>query len=69
MTDQEVLDFLQDEMIALGGRPHWGKINNMQCNIIKDFYPGFSSWSDIRRQLDPDNIFSNDFTNRFGLCI
>ena len=63
----QMLDIMQDAMIVLGGRPHWGKINNRQPDIIKKFYPRFGDWIAIKNKLDPNNIFSNDFSNRFGL--
>jgi FAD/FMN-containing dehydrogenase len=63
----QMLDILQDAMLALGGRPHWGKINNRQPEIVKNFYPKFPQWKQARSRLDPKNIFSNDFTDRFGL--
>jgi hypothetical protein len=62
----QMLDFMQDAMLELGGRPHWGKINNRRPEIVSAFYPKFPQWTQIRKKLDPNTIFSNDFTSRFG---
>lgn len=68
--DQDLLENYQLIMIQLGCIPHWGKVNNMlymNSSFIQTAYPKFQTWIDVRRQMDPDNTFINDFIIKMGL--
>ena len=68
---QDLLDNYQLIMMALGGIPHWGKVNNMlylNPSFIHTAYPKYQTWIDVRRQMDPDNTFINDFVIKMGLA-
>src|SRR5262249_26988802 len=57
-----------DEMLKFNGRPHWGKINYLTKEDTQKLYGhNFDTFVQIRKQLDPDGLFSNAFTKRiFG---
>ena len=68
--DQDLLENYQLIMMQLGCVPHWGKVNNMlyiDTGFIKTAYPKYQTWIDVRRQLDPNNTFINDFVIKMGL--
>jgi FAD/FMN-containing dehydrogenase len=68
--DQDLLENYQLIMMQLGCIPHWGKVNNMlymNTAFIQTAYPKFQTWIDVRRQLDPNNTFINDFIIKMGL--
>ena len=68
--DFEILQRFQDELIALGGFPHWGKINTRlygRPDLIADRMPKLSAWQNVRRQLDPEGTFHNDFLEKMQL--
>ena len=68
--DFEILEKYQVEMMKLGGIPHWGKINNMlylNNQFIRDNYPKWDAWRKVRRSLDPNGTFLNDFIIEMGL--
>lgn len=52
----------------MGGRPHWGK----QCTWMgpedmRERYPEFERFNEIRRALDPKRVFENEYIRRtFG---
>ena len=49
------------------GRPHWGKIHTLGARELRDMYPMWSRFQDVRRQLDPKGVFLNDHLTRlFG---
>ncbi len=68
--DFEMLDEYQTRMMQLGGVPHWGKINNqlyLNPDFIRKHYPRWETWVNVRRKMDPDNTFINDFIIKMGL--
>jgi FAD/FMN-containing dehydrogenase len=65
----ELLRKIETEMYAFGGRPHWGLLNFLSGGreLIQQMYPQFDKWEAVRRQLDPDGMFANAFTERVGI--
>lgn len=51
-----------------GGRPHWGKIHTRTSAQLRELYPRFDDFCDLRGRLDPDGMFGNRFTDSlFGI--
>lgn len=49
------------------GRPHWGKMHNLGARELRDMYPQWERFQELRRQLDPSGVFLNDHLTRlFG---
>jgi FAD/FMN-containing dehydrogenase len=68
--DVELLERYQKLMISLGGVPHWGKVNNLlyeKQSYIEANYPKAEAWRTVRRNMDPDGTFLNDFVIKMGL--
>lgn len=65
----ELLRKIEGEMYAFGGRPHWGLLNFISGgrDLIRAMYPAFDRWDAVRRQLDPEGMFANSFTERAGI--
>jgi L-gulonolactone oxidase len=52
----------------LGGRPHWGKMHTLDARELQARYPHFADAMAVRDRVDPDRIFTNDYTQQiFGL--
>jgi L-gulonolactone oxidase len=51
-------------MLPMSGRPHWGKEFTVAGAQIRSAYPAFKSFAEIRRRLDPDGVFENDYIRR-----
>jgi len=51
-------------MTALGGRPHWGKMNFLDASALAPAYPRFDDFRAVRDKLDPDRVFANEYTDR-----
>ena len=69
--DQDLLENYQLLMMQLGCIPHWGKVNNMlymNNAFIHATYPKYQTWIDVRRQMDPNDTFLNDFVIKMGLA-
>jgi len=43
------------------GRPHWGKMHTKQCDTFEQIYPKWNDFKKIRQQLDPNQVFLNDY--------
>jgi FAD/FMN-containing dehydrogenase len=68
--DFELLERYQKIMMPMGGIPHWGKMNKMlylDTQFIKDHYPHWAAWVQVRNTLDPKGTFINDFIIKMGL--
>lgn len=51
-----------------GGRPHWGKKHSLQAKELAPLYPKWDRFLEIRKKMDPQGIFLNDYLRKiFGL--
>jgi FAD-linked oxidoreductase len=50
-------------MDELGGRPHWGKRHFQTAATLRERYPEWERFQAVRRWLDPEGRFANDYTN------
>uniref|UniRef100_A0A803NME7 L-gulonolactone oxidase n=1 Tax=Cannabis sativa TaxID=3483 RepID=A0A803NME7_CANSA len=46
-----------------GAKPHWAKNRNLAFLGVKDKYPSFGKFVEKRKELDPENIFSSEFSD------
>jgi L-gulono-1,4-lactone dehydrogenase len=47
-----------------GGRPHWGKRHYQSAATLAPRYPEWKRFQQVRRRLDPEGRFENDYTRR-----
>ncbi|WP_084419806.1 D-arabinono-1,4-lactone oxidase [Henriciella litoralis] len=52
-------EVIEPMMLRHGGRPHWGKVHSLKYEQLKDMYPKFNSFRELRRELDPEGKFLN----------
>lgn len=54
-----------ERMLKYNGRPHWGKINFLDTEDARKLYgDNFDKFVKARKELDPQDIFSNPFVER-----
>jgi FAD-linked oxidoreductase len=46
------------------GRPHWGKRHYQTAATLAPRYPDWDRFQAVRARLDPDGVFSNDYSDR-----
>jgi L-gulonolactone oxidase len=46
------------------GRPHWGKRHFQTAATLAPRYPDWDAFQSVRQRLDPDGVFTNDYTDR-----
>lgn len=44
-----------------GGRPHWGKLHTLQAPQLRELYPRWEDFQQLRRELDPVGKFLNPY--------
>jgi FAD/FMN-containing dehydrogenase len=66
---RELLQQIETELYALGGRPHWGLLNFLTGanDLVGALYPLLPRWLEVARQIDGAGRFANPFTERCGL--
>lgn len=55
----------EEALRPYNGRPHWGKVNFLDDEQALNLYgTNFQKFIEVKKQLDPEGVFSNPFTNR-----
>ncbi len=54
----------EELMIECNGRPHWAKQSNLVKKDYIKLYPKFEDFVSLRKKLDPNDIFINEFLKK-----
>jgi L-gulono-1,4-lactone dehydrogenase len=67
--DDQMLDRMQLDLIALGARPHWGKICNLVNGkeLLQEMYPKFKEFKKTVEFFNPKGTFNSSFSYRTGI--
>ncbi|MGO0576943.1 D-arabinono-1,4-lactone oxidase [Ornithinimicrobium panacihumi] len=55
---------VRDIALAHDGRPHWGKMHDLDHATLAAAYPRMRDFLALRDTLDPDRVFGNDYLAR-----
>ena len=55
---------VEEVMLDLDGRPHWGKRHEAPAEVLASRYPDWERFADVRAGLDPEGLFVNDHLAR-----
>jgi FAD-linked oxidoreductase len=55
---------VEQVMDGFEGRPHWGKRHFQTAATLAPRYPEWERFQDVRRRLDPDGTFANEYVRR-----
>lgn len=61
MESKPYFDAVEAICQSYGGRPHWGKLNTCDTTYLAKNYPHWADFIRVRRQLDPQGMFLNDY--------
>lgn len=60
--DDEPLFRASEEIFrSFEGRPHWGKINYLDRDVLSTIHPRWSDWWRVRDEVDPNGTFLNSY--------
>ena len=59
-----VLPAIEEALLPLGGRPHWGKCFAAGSDALRSLYPRFDDFRDLATRVDPTGKFRNAFLTR-----
>jgi len=59
-----VLPAIEEALLPLGGRPHWGKCFAAGSDALRPLYPRFDDFRDLVTRADPAGKFRNAFLTR-----
>ncbi len=54
-----VLPLVEERLVPLGARPHWGKVHGLAPAAVRAGHPGSARFADLRQRLDPRGVFGN----------
>lgn len=57
-------DAVEELMLGLGGRPHWGKRHGLDAAQLAARYPQWAAFAAVRDRLDPQRRFTNAYLRR-----
>lgn len=60
----QVLPAIEEILLPLGARPHWGKVSVASPAQLLTAYPKLTDFLHLRAQMDPDNRFCGPFVTR-----
>jgi FAD/FMN-containing dehydrogenase len=61
MAWDEYFKSVESALVALGGRPHWGKRHLRDAASLSPVYPEWESFAAVRARLDPQGRFTNSY--------
>lgn len=56
---------VQEQLLPLGARPHWGKLTTAPPAAIAASYERWPEFESLRKELDPGSKFANSFIRQF----
>ena len=60
----EYLKHMEQVVKSFEGRPHWGKFHTYTTSELQALYPEWETFMSIREQVDPQQIFVNDYLQK-----
>jgi L-gulono-1,4-lactone dehydrogenase len=57
-------DAVEEIMVSLQGRPHWGKRHSQTAANLRERYSDWDRFQAVRSRLDPNGMFANAWTDR-----
>jgi FAD/FMN-containing dehydrogenase len=62
----ELLAAHEEALYGLGGRPHWGQVNWLTDETVRELYPRYDDWQAVRARFDPEGLFDAPLTRRLA---
>lgn len=60
-----VVASLEEALLPLGARPHWGKVFAADAGVLRECYPKVPDFIELAAKYDPAGKFRNDYLNTY----
>lgn len=60
----EYFEAVEQICLEYGGRPHWGKLHTLKAEQLRERYPRFDDFVELRNRMDPERRFANRYLGR-----
>jgi xylitol oxidase len=60
-----VVAAIEEALLPLGARPHWGKVFTADAGTLRECYPLVPDFIDLAAKYDPAGKFRNDYLNTY----
>ncbi|MBB6635183.1 D-arabinono-1,4-lactone oxidase [Cohnella thailandensis] len=60
MPYQPYFAAMEEIFLRHGGRPHWGKLHTLSESQLRERYPRWTDFLDLRSRMDPAGLFLNE---------
>ncbi|WP_037600901.1 D-arabinono-1,4-lactone oxidase [Streptacidiphilus rugosus] len=64
MPYRRYFDACESILGSFGGRPHWGKMHNLDAARLRPRYRHFDAFVGVRDAVDPTGVFANPYLDR-----
>ena len=61
----QLLPMIEEALLPLGARPHWGKLFTMPATRLKSLYAKLPDFQQLLRNYDPQDKFRNRFLDTY----
>ncbi len=69
MDDGPYFKWVHQLMEKYGGRPHFGKMNDLTNDKLRSLYPNLERFMEIRAKFDPSNIFLSTYLKKLFIAV
>jgi xylitol oxidase len=60
-----VLEQMEEKLLPLGARPHWGKVFAADAGVLRDCYPKVPDFTALTTKYDPAGKFRNEYLEKY----
>ncbi|WP_276253844.1 D-arabinono-1,4-lactone oxidase [Halomontanus rarus] len=57
----EYFEDIEEIFKRYDGRPHWGKRHTRRAGELRELYPKWDRFQEVRREMDPDGVFVSEY--------
>jgi hypothetical protein len=64
---EDLLAAYERDLAPLGARAHWGQVNALTPERVRELYPRWDTWLETAAEFNATGVFASPFTRRVGI--